>query len=175
MKNQKITGKSGVYAVLLDGVIRYIGSGSSLESRKSNHLARFRNGTHSKKLQAEFDRVGEDKFEFYVLDLCDRESLYILEDLHMKIHEDTILNKSVIRNTNKNIRTDAEQKAISKKFSEMMSGQNNPSAKITEKEAKEIIEMKKDKIKHDEIAKLFGISVGHVSKIGKSKWSHLAV
>lgn len=162
-------GKYGVYAIILDGTVRYIGSGG-LSSRKSNHLARLRHGNHTTKLQREFNRVGEEAFEFFVLDYCNQASLYVLEDLHMKIHEDTIYNSDRVITYKKHVRSPEQQEEVSKTFSEAMSGAKNPNSKLTEQDVETIKMMKLSKIPHKVIAETFGISKGHVSNIGVSKW-----
>lgn len=163
------TGKYGVYAIILDGVIRYIGSGG-LKSRKSNHLAKLRHGKHTEKLQKEFDRVGEDNFEFFVLDTCNQASLYVLEDLHMKIHKDTIYNTDRVVTYTKQIRTPEQQEVLREKFSKAMTGTKNPNSKLTEQDVETIKAMKLSKIPHKKIAELFDVSVGHIGNIGCSKW-----
>ncbi|CAK7084296.1 GIY-YIG nuclease family protein [Tissierella sp.] len=174
MEKQKLIGRSGVYAILINDVIRYIGSSASdLESRQSNHLRKLKKGTHRRDLQKLYDESGGD-FKFYVLDYCDSESVYILEKLHIEIHKDTIVDQEKIIKLDKHIRTKEEKREISKKFSKIMRGENNPNSKISEQQAIEIIIMKQQGIKHKDIADIYGISQSQIAKIGYEKWSYLS-
>ncbi|WIV10530.1 GIY-YIG nuclease family protein [Proteiniborus sp. MB09-C3] len=171
MSKQKLIGKTGIYAILINDVIRYIGSSVNLESRKSNHLARLRKGTHHKELQKLFDKYGEESFKFYVLDYCNKSSCYELEKLHMMIHADTIVNENKVRDTKKKVRRGLESKNHKDKFSKLMSGENNPNAKISEKIASEILWMKQNTdMKQIEIVEKYGVTIGIVSRIGRDRW-----
>lgn len=96
-----LIGKSGVYAILIDGVVRYIGSTFySLESRKSNHLANLRkNKHHNHKLQAEFNKYGESKTQFKVIEYYegyDRLELLEREKHWIDYYKSTIFNKAEV-------------------------------------------------------------------------------
>lgn len=175
MERQKICGKSGVYAIIFDGVIRYIGSSVNIESRKSNHLANLRKGIHkNKKLQKIYDELGEEHLAFYVLDYCDTESLYILENYHIQIHKDTIVNRGRVIKTDKYVRDEKESRQFREKMSKIMRGEGNPNAQLTEKEAIKIIEMKNKGVEYKDIADKFNIRESYVADIGRIRWRYLA-
>lgn len=175
MSKQKLIGRSGVYAILINDVIRYIGSASNLESRKSNHLSNLRHNKHSnKELQELFNEFGEEKFKFYALDYCNKSSLYEMERQYMRIHADTIVNQQAINDTKKKVRRGKESSNFKHKFSELMSGENNPNASITEQIAAEIIWLKQNTdMTHRAIAEKYGISKNIVSRTGRDRWMHV--
>ena len=175
-KKQKLIGKSGVYAWLVNDEIKYIGStGSNLESRKSNHLGLLRGGDHkNKQLQELFDKYGEVAFKFRILDLCDADSHLELERLHMLVHQDTLVKQNEVISLNRKVRTAEEKQKLSEKLSKANSGKNNPNARLTEQEAKEIIQKKQAGVKHKELAELYSVSKSQIAKIGKSKWGYIA-
>ncbi|AOY76903.1 GIY-YIG nuclease family protein [Clostridium formicaceticum] len=179
MEKQKLIGVSGVYAIVVkengEKVVRYVGSGSNLESRKSNHWSRLRKGTHIKQLQELYDKLGEDKFDLFILDTCNKSSLLELERLHKKIHEDTIWNINEIRDTKKKVRRGLEAVKHREMCRELFSGSKNPNANIDETMAGEILWYKQNTdMKHREIAELYeGVSVNIVSRIGRDRWLHV--
>lgn len=65
--------KSGVYKII--NIINnriYIGSCKSFKQRYKEHLNSLRNNKHSNKfLQADFNKCGEDLFEFYILEVVE--------------------------------------------------------------------------------------------------------
>lgn len=171
---QKLIGKYGVYAILINGIIRYIGSGG-LESRKSNHLSRLRKGTHNAELVKLFNEFGEESFDFYVLDYCNKSSCFELERLYKKIHEDTIVKGNEIRTTKKKVRRGKEASNHKKKFSELNTGVKNPNAQLSDQDVKEILFLKSENVSRNFIADKYGISAGHVYNIGKYKWLHIDI
>lgn len=73
--------KSGIYQILnkINGK-KYIGSTSNVRHRKNDHFNKLRkNKHHSPKLQAAWNKYGEDNFEFKVLARCPKEYLPKLE------------------------------------------------------------------------------------------------
>ena len=178
MRKQNLN-KSGVYAWYVDegneSIVRYVGSAGSFESRKSSPLAILRKGKHRcNRLQDVFDELGEDKFKLVILEKCAKKNLYILEQKYQEIHKDTIYNKNKVRTLKKKVRRGKEASNHKKKFSEMFSGENNPNCRISGIQAGEILFLKNNtKLKHKQIAEMYGISSSQVSKIGKIRWKNV--
>lgn len=66
----------------------YIGSAVNLQRRKTRHFSELRNNRHNnKKLQASWNKYGEEAFVFEVLEyVADKELLYITEDKWLAGH-----------------------------------------------------------------------------------------
>lgn len=93
--------KTGVYAIIINNIIRYVGSTFySLESRKSNHLANLRkNKHHNHNLQTEFNKYGESKTQFKVIEYYDghdRLELLGKEKHWIDYYKSTIFNKAEV-------------------------------------------------------------------------------
>lgn len=168
-----IIGKPGVYALTIDGIVRYVGStGSDLESRKSNHLANLRNNKHKNiALQESFNKSGESSYQFVVLDFCPKSLTLKLEDYHKMIHRETIFNQNGINNTVKKLRRGRGAAQIKKKLSELNSGEGNPMARLSRDQAGEVLWLREyTSMNSIEIAERYKISVSHVNRIGKRRW-----
>ena len=78
--------KAGVYKIECSGNGKfYIGSSRvSLSERMLNHKIRLRKGTHdNKKMQAAWNKYGEDSFLFSEVETCSPEDAYAREQFHM--------------------------------------------------------------------------------------------
>ena len=175
-KNKSLIGNSGIYALVVEEnnteVIRYVGSASDLESRKSNHLSNLRKKKHKNEyLQSLFNEVGEGKFKFMVLERCNKSLLLEREKYYKQLHEDTILNIRDILNTKKKVRRGRESSNLKHMFSELMSGENNPNCRLSETEAGEILWLKQNtEMRLKEIAEKYNISPSQVGNIGVRRW-----
>jgi len=95
--------KIGIYMILnkVNGK-RYIGSSKNVRKRKNRHFSELRRDVHkNRKLQNSFNKYGEDKFEFKLLeevsdekDLIVREQVFINE-LKPKLNINLIANSSL--------------------------------------------------------------------------------
>ena len=168
--------RSGIYALVFEEnnteVIRYIGSTGDLESRKSNHLANLRNQKHNNEhLQTLFNEVGEDKLNFIVLEYCNKSSLPEREEYYKQLHKDTIFNINNILKIKKKLRRGRESANHKNKFSELMSGENNPNSKLMENDVGEILWLKENtNMKLKDIAEKYDISLSAVGNIGVRRW-----
>lgn len=62
----------------------YIGSSVDLEMRKAEHFRYLRGGYHAnRKLQAAYNKYGEDAFVFDVIEACDKRSLLTREQYYL--------------------------------------------------------------------------------------------
>lgn len=177
-KDNELFGASGIYLIHVNGVIRYVGSSLDYMKRKSNHLANLRHNKHGNSfLQDLFNEFGEENFVFSVIPettLRDPKDLYILEAYYLEKYQPQLVNIQAVKLKEKPIRNEAEKKENAERLSGYFSGENNPSCKITREQAMEIINLKKEKIMRQvDIAALYGISVGQVSKIGRTSWLEL--
>lgn len=79
--------KSGIYQIKnLSTNEIYIGSSNHLASRKAGHFYRLRTNKHSNpKLQASYNKYGEEKFEFSIVEICIEEKLLIREQFYFDI------------------------------------------------------------------------------------------
>lgn len=73
--------KTGIYKITNSKNNKfYIGSATHFYNRKSDHLRRLRLGIHKNiHLQNSFNKYGEDKFSFILIEECDRVALPIRE------------------------------------------------------------------------------------------------
>ena len=77
----------GVYKIssLADDKI-YIGSSSNIDLRKNNHFVKLRIGTHTNKiLQNFFNKYGEEKLKFEVIEFCEEENLLKREQYYLDL------------------------------------------------------------------------------------------
>ena len=165
----------GVYGIAVNNKIKYVGSSLDMFKRSSKHLTDLRQDKHyCKGLQELYNKFGEDSFTFTILmqnsDDQTGEQLYIYEKMMMQYFRKTILNYNDVVNLKKYIMTPEESLAFKKKLSEINSGEGNPSARLTEKQVLEILDMKEEGFKHKTIADKFNISASHVNNIGKTRW-----
>jgi hypothetical protein len=169
---------NGVYAWKVNGLIRYIGSGKQLiKSRKSNHLSRLREGMHCEGLQKLYDELGEESFEFVIIEECRVKDLFEREKHYKDLYKDTIFNENDVVNFKKSIKTGLKAKRHKEKFSLIMSGENNPmNSKLSEGDVLLIKQMLKDGIRQGEIAEIFNISKSFVSSINTGKrWKYVNI
>lgn len=71
-EKKKLPHGAGIYCIrCVVNDKKYVGQTSDLQRRKRDHLGLLRSKKHhSKKLQSDFNKYGEDAFEFYVLERC---------------------------------------------------------------------------------------------------------
>lgn len=168
--------KSGVYAIKIDEIIRYIGSSVNLESRKSNHLARLRKGNHNKKLQAYFNEFGENSFKFVVILYCKKSKCFELEERYMEKYKDTIVNNNKIRTKHKKLKRGLKSVKHKEKFKNMFSGKNNPNCKYDMETIIEIKQMINMGLSNVEIGRKFGINANYIQAIRSGKrWSSVQI
>lgn len=77
--------RSGIYAIEhIESKRFYIGSSAAFYKRKQAHVWKLRAGIHhSTHLQNAWNKYGEDAFEFYLLEECDKENLLIREQAYL--------------------------------------------------------------------------------------------
>jgi hypothetical protein len=173
-----LIGKSGVYALIINNIIRYIGStGYSLESRKSNHLSNLREGKHLiKELQALFDEFGEQNYSFKVIEYCQKSKTLEREQYWKEIYKDTIVNKNDVLNTYKYLRRG--KKAVNHKdvFREAMKGLDNPNCQTDINTIITIKRMIVDGYRNCDIAKVVGKTGSYISEIRRGKrWADVNI
>src|SRR5690625_6839074 len=86
-KRKMKSGASGIYAIKNKmNNKRYIGSSTNINRRLKAHLSDLRKGRGPKKIQKDFDKYGENSFEFSVVEttLKPRKELLKLEDYYIK-------------------------------------------------------------------------------------------
>jgi len=78
---------SGVYCILNRVNMKsYIGSASNFISRWNGHLHDLRKNKHGNiHLQRAWNKYGEESFEFYMVDVCEKESLIKLEQNYINL------------------------------------------------------------------------------------------
>jgi len=89
----KSANKSGVYKIINTSNNRiYIGSAKTFKTRHQGHLTSLRKGTHHNKyLQNDFNKCGEDAFEFHVIEIIDGEQAerLLIEQKHIDKYYDS--------------------------------------------------------------------------------------
>ena len=171
--------KAGVYIARCKGEVVYVGSTNNLAKRQSTHLSALRKGYHSnKKLQELYDSLeNKDDLIFSAVTTVsekNRKQLFEIEDKWMEEHKETILNRNRVTQESKLVRSKEEQDAISEIFRKANEGVKNPMCRLSEDDAREIIELKDEGVRHKIIADKLDVSVNYVSRIGKDRWSHLS-
>lgn len=82
--------KCGVYKIQnkIDGKL-YIGSSKDIERRKKEHLCRLRQNNHDNQyLQNAYNKYGKENFIFEIIELCDTENQYDLEQKWINLYKD---------------------------------------------------------------------------------------
>lgn len=93
---------SGVYCILnTQNGKKYVGSSKNIYSRWQKHRSTLRhNYHHSPHLQNAWNKYGEDKFHFFVLERCDEDKLiereqFYVDNLHPEYNTELIVTKAV--------------------------------------------------------------------------------
>lgn len=79
---------SGVYMIYCTKTHKpYIGQAENLEERKQKHFSHLKIGNHPcVKMQQDYNKYGENSFEFSILEECEKEKLNHLEDYYILSH-----------------------------------------------------------------------------------------
>lgn len=105
--------KSGIYCILnVENGKRYIGSSKNLYDRLRTHLSLLRsNKSHNKHLQSSWNKHGENKFMFFVLEFCDEDSRYTREQDYINfINPEYNFSDEVIANFNRVVTNEQKEK-----------------------------------------------------------------
>ena len=74
----------GIYAIIKDGIVVYVGHSANMQERWSYHRSALRGERHpNPHLKSSWRKHGEDAFEFVVLEECSVEMLLEREQHHM--------------------------------------------------------------------------------------------
>lgn len=168
----------GVYAIKVNGEVRYIGSSKNIMKRKSCHLANLRHNKHNNEnLQKDYDTYGEDAFIFEILEECLVKDLFILEQQYMKMYSAGIYNQRIIKNTEKNIRRGKESNNYKELRSEVTSGANNGHCGTTIEQIKDIKRWIQAGKSNKEIAELVEDKTsGYIQRIRSGdRWSSVTI
>lgn len=176
----------------------YVGGSQDIQDRRRHHFRMLRQNKHQNKyFQEAFDKYGEDKFEFNILEFCDTEDLgdreqywidkfksnqrkygynirvYAQTNRGLRLSEET---KSKISTSMKeaNISISEEQRA---KISIKNRGSKNGNAKLTENDVIKIKRLLKyTNMTQEDIARKFNISSRRVRGIKSGEtWRHVAI
>lgn len=77
--------KSGIYCIVNTvNQKKYVGSSQNLQMRLMQHRSRLRNKVHDNiKLQRSWSKYGENNFQFYILEFCNKEDLSDREQFYI--------------------------------------------------------------------------------------------
>lgn len=155
---------------------KYIGQSIKIESRWKKHINDLiKNKHHSFYLQNSFNTRGLSSFIFYILEICDNESLNDKEEFYMNKFK-TLDNKfgyNMISINNKYSVDYTKKKRSSSQVGKHIGELNNMS-KISEQEANKIIEMLLKNINITKISKLLNTSYKTIYHIrNKETWTYL--
>lgn len=87
-----VINNSGIYKIqnICNGKF-YIGSTKNLQHRKTNHFAELRRNNHGNKiLQNSFNKYKEESFVFEVLEFCEPEERFELEQIYLDVYQPTL-------------------------------------------------------------------------------------
>ncbi|WP_199614434.1 GIY-YIG nuclease family protein [Paenibacillus alkalitolerans] len=148
----------GVYAIRnkVNGKM-IIGSAQDIKKRWSNYLTLLRKGEYGNKyLQDEWNKYGEENFEFIVVEeLTRKRDLSIVEKYWQDYYRaaDMLYNKNKVRKTKKKLRRGKEAANHKEKMSAVQSGENNPrhAGKLTTEDVIMIKQMIDQGMKNKEI------------------------
>lgn len=102
LKKQTILYRSGIYKIqsIIHPDRMYIGSAVRISYRKSEHFRKLRSGRHAnKKLQAHYDKYGEDDLKFSVLELMPSHQMIEHEQKYLDSIKPTFNICTIARNT----------------------------------------------------------------------------
>jgi len=176
--------ESGIYAITcLKNNKKYIGQTKGLNERLYQHKYYLKNNTsHHPLLQEDWDKYGEDCFNFEVLEttncLDDRERYYIeiYDAFHNGYNTTTggiLANKQDIR---QRIKRSERVKGKNNPMFDVGKGEGNPNAKLKEKQVIEIKTMIKKGFSETEIKKKIGCTTPQFQKIKHNRtWKHVKI
>lgn len=133
---------------------KYIGQSTNIERRKSEHL---KYPSKFSRFDMELQAIGEDGFNFIVLEECTSDELDEREKYWIKYY-DTINNGYNLTPGGQTYR-----------------GEENPLAKLTDNQVKEIIKLlEQHTLTNKEIAELYHVHLNTIDGINRCKnWTHL--
>lgn len=82
---KELKNKSGIYCLVnTDNQKKYVGSSKNIYQRLQKHRAYLRKNIHeNKKLQNSWNKHGEDKFQYFILEFCPNEQLLEREQFYI--------------------------------------------------------------------------------------------
>ncbi|MBK1809157.1 hypothetical protein JHL18_00650 [Clostridium sp. YIM B02505] len=177
----------GVYALVANGKVLYVGSGM-LNDRLQSHLYMLKRGKYegtNKDILQKMYNIGELSFE--VLHFSENNSTYlngadeerlavqqaleVLEQFYFDMYKDTCCNR-ITKITKHSTSPSAE---TTEKRRKANAGSKNPNCKNDEVLIANIIWLKDNGYENREIEELINgvIKRNYISQIGKGKWSHI--
>lgn len=121
--------KSGIYCIMnVENGKRYIGSSKNLYNRLRSHLSLLLNNrSHNKHLQASWNKYGEDKFIFSILEFCDEDIRFEKEQSYLNFMiPEYNFSTEVIANSNRTITDEQKEKISSTLKNKYSSGEITP-------------------------------------------------
>lgn len=133
---------------------KYIGQSTNIERRRKEHL---KWPSPYSYFDQELKKIGEEQFDFVILEECDAQVLDLRETYWIKYY-DTV-------NTGYNLTYGGQT----------YRGESNPYAKLTEDDVRQIIILLEEhQLNNKEIAKVFNVHYNTIDNINQCKtWSHL--
>ena len=134
---------------------KYIGQSINIEKRK---IAHYQWPSPYSKIDSKLTQYGEENFNFIIIEECKPEELDEKEKYYIKKYNSLIPNGYNLIEGGQNFR-----------------GESNPSAKLTEKQVLEIIELLKEhKLNNKQISELYNVSNNTIDGINRClEWTHL--
>ena len=144
----------------------YVGSATDIKKRWSTHLTYLRQGTYKyEALQQAFD---DETIGWEILEECREEEKIEREDYWFEMAKKIgykVLNKRDTATTHKVADVSLMRLA--------QTGSSNGNARLTEKDVMEILWLRENGYKPNEIAERYNINKQYVFNIGKTRWQHI--
>lgn len=108
---KKLNKKSGIYCIFNKVSLKtYIGSSKNIYDRLHQHLHKLKRNAHvNKHLQSSFNKYGEDKYIYVILEFCKSEERFIREQYYINLFKPEY-NKSLNVKGNLGIKLSEENK-----------------------------------------------------------------
>jgi group I intron endonuclease len=165
---------SAIYGIRnIKNNMMYIGQSYNVRVRYLQHIRELRLGIHSNKhLQRSFNFYGENMFEICILDACEQELLPLKEQEWINKYQRHQLYNHVIDVQYR--RGESNPNYGNKNTSSVKAMMAENRGKLKKKDVIDIIEMLKQGIPHNDIAKKFNIVRSAITRISTgNRWSHI--
>ena len=176
MSKKEKANASGIYAIICKVTNKpRIGQASEIDKRWSQYRAELRGNKFGvKELQEDWNKYGEENFEYIIIEKCPQKKLKELENYYILKYN--AINDGYNSRLNdlskpKKIRRGKEAANYKEERSLITAGElNGHCTKLSKLKVFELLDMLKDGVNRDIIANKFDIYPAYICRIGKDRW-----